>query len=140
MPHLPDCLKAMDTCVEFKSDLFKPFLPEDAQANPECYGAELAWWLSRELAKRGIYTTYPVGEDWGWFIEYFVNDNEYWLCCCNTEGSSNHWLVYLDCKAKSLFGRNKAPVSVAQPLLKALSALLSETSRIENIVWSKELA
>lgn len=36
----------MDTGVNFYSDLFKPFLPEDSQVNPVCYGAELAWWLA----------------------------------------------------------------------------------------------
>jgi hypothetical protein len=51
--------KNMDTCVEFKSDLFKPFLSEAAQVNPDYYGAELAWWLSRELAIKGVETTYP---------------------------------------------------------------------------------
>jgi hypothetical protein len=50
--------------VEFSSAKFLPYLPEDCQPNPGAYGFELALWLSQELAKRQIYTSYPVGEDW----------------------------------------------------------------------------
>lgn len=130
----------MDICVDFKSDLFKPFLSEEAQVNPECYGAELAWWLSRELAAKGVETSYPNYEDWGWFVEYIVDDNEYWLCCGNVEGENNRWRVYLDCKAKSLFGRNNAPVEMAAPLLEALSTVLSESPEIQDIQWHPENA
>ena len=130
----------MNTCVEFTSELFEPFLSESSQVNPECYGAELAWWLSSELAKRGIETSYPNYEDWGWFIEFFADDNEYWLCCGNVGGSNRHWRICLDRKAKSMFGRNKAPVEVAVPLLKTLANLLSETTGITNIEWSAENA
>lgn len=130
----------MDTSVDFTSDLFKPFLSEEAQVNPQRFGAELAWWLSQELAKRGVETSYPNYEDWGWFIEYIVDDNEYWLCCSNVECENNRWRIYLDRKAKSLFGRNKAPVEIAAPLLEALSAVLSESAEIQDIQWSPENA
>lgn len=127
----------MDTCVDFKSDLFEPFLSEEAQVNPLCYGAELAWWLSYELAKRGVETSYPNCEDWGWFLEYTVGDNEYWLCCGNADGEKNRWRVYLDRKAGSWFGRNKAPVEMAASLLEALSSVLSESAEIDEIAWSR---
>lgn len=65
----------MDTCVDFESRLFAPFLSEEGQVNPQVYGAELAWWLSRELAQEGVETSYPNSEDWGWFIEYIVDDH-----------------------------------------------------------------
>lgn len=130
----------MDTCVDFESQIFRPFLSEEGQVNPFVYGAELAWWLSRELASEGVETTYPNNEDWGWFIEYFVDDNEYWLCCGNIDDSKNKWRVYLDCKAKSMFGRNKAPVKNAMPLLAALKKILDRCEDISNIVWSKEVA
>lgn len=130
----------MDTCVDFRSDIFKPFLSEEAQVNPQCYGAELAWWLSRELAKRGIETSYPNYEDWGWFVEYIVDDYEYWLCCGNIKGEINHWRVYLNRKTKSLFGRKKAPVEMAAPLLEALSEVLSESPEIQDVQWRSENA
>lgn len=132
--------KYMDTCVSFKSHLFEPFLSEEGQVNPHVYGAELAWWLSRELASEGIETTYPNSEDWGWFIEFLIDDNEYWLCCGNVDDSKSNWRVYLDCKPKSMFNRNKAPVEKAMPLLLALKTVLSRNVEISNIVWSSEIA
>lgn len=126
----------MYTCVAFTSELFKPFLPESAQVNPHCYGAELAWWLCQQLAQKGVVTSYPNNEDWGWFIEYGVEDNEYWLCCGNVPSASNRWQIYLICKPKGLFGRNKAPVELAAELLSALADLLTTTSGISELNWS----
>jgi hypothetical protein len=55
----------MKISVDFESNMFSPFLPGDAQVNPGVYGAELAYWLSRQLAQRGMPTSYPQYEDWG---------------------------------------------------------------------------
>ena len=60
--------------VEFETDKFLPFLPEECQSNPGVYGFELAAWLAENLAKRGITTSYPLGEDWGWLIEFINNE------------------------------------------------------------------
>lgn len=67
--------------IEFSTDKFPPYLPEEAQQNPGAYGFELADWLSRELAKLGLVTSYPVGEDWGWFIEYADGQTEVMIGC-----------------------------------------------------------
>ncbi len=129
----------MKTSVEFDSDLFKPFLPDDSQVNPKVYGAELAFWLSRQLAAKGIVTSYPNYEDWGWFIEYITDDeDEYWLCCGNREGANNKWLCYLNAKAKSFFGRNKAKPENAKPLLNALKFILDECPGITGVSWSED--
>ena len=69
--------------IEFSSDLFLPYLPEGSQQNPGAYGFELAHWLSTHLAKRGIVTGYPLGEDWGWFIEYIDGDIEVTIGCAS---------------------------------------------------------
>lgn len=130
----------MDTCVYFESNIFEPFLSEEAQVNPSVYGAELAWWLSRELASEGIETAYPNNEDWGWFIEYIVDDDEYWLCCGNVDDSKRKWRIYLECKAKGMFGRNKAPIEKAMPLLTELKKVLGRSKDVSNIVWSDKIA
>ncbi|NVZ10552.1 hypothetical protein HW932_14905 [Allochromatium humboldtianum] len=67
--------------LEFTTDRFLPFLPEDCQANPGVYGFELALWLSQALARAGLFTSYPVGEDWGWFIEYIEGEAEVMIGC-----------------------------------------------------------
>lgn len=67
--------------VEFESARFLPYLPEDCQGNPGAYGFELAQWLSAELMKRGIATSYPLGEDWGWLIEFLEGELELTIGC-----------------------------------------------------------
>ena len=59
-------MSALRDIAEFRSTKFAPVLPDDSQVNPQVYGAELAFWLCTELAKRGIVTSYPNFEDWGW--------------------------------------------------------------------------
>lgn len=56
--------------IEFTSSKFLPALPEECQCNPGVYGFELAFWLAKMLAGQGVVTSYPLGEDWGWMIEY----------------------------------------------------------------------
>ncbi len=67
--------------IEFSTDKFTPYLPEDAQQNPGAYGFELADWLARSLAQQDLITSYPVGEDWGWFIEYLQDEIEIMIGC-----------------------------------------------------------
>jgi hypothetical protein len=67
--------------IEFSSDKFQPYLPEEAQQNPGAYGFELADWISRQLAQRGLVASYPMGEDWGWFIEYADGEIEIMIGC-----------------------------------------------------------
>jgi hypothetical protein len=126
----------METNVEFDSDLFRPFLHEDAQMNPCVYGAELAFWLSQQLAQRGVMTSYPLGEDWGWFIEYITGDgNEYWLCCQNREDAPDKWWCRLQPLGRGIFGRNKAPVEGARVLMDALRDVLAAEPEIKNVRW-----
>ncbi|TGD71101.1 hypothetical protein E4634_19855 [Mangrovimicrobium sediminis] len=130
----------MNTCVEFTSDIFRPVLSEDAQVSPQVYGAELAWWLCQELAKIGIETTYPNIEDWGWFIEYVVEDNEYWRCCGNDPDGVDRRRIYLSPRAKGIFGRNKAPTEAASALLEGVASVLEENQSISGITWSADYA
>ncbi len=128
----------MDTVVEFQSLRFRPFLPDDCQVNPGRFGAELAFWLSQKLAERGVATSYPSSEDWGWFVE-FTDDQgaEHWLCCANIDGSDSRWKCFLDAKSRKLFGRGRASVEGAVPLIDALRAVLADDPEITDIVWSR---
>ena len=129
----------MNTNVTFKSDLFKPFLPDESQVNPNCYGAELAYWLSQKLAEHGIVTSYPNCEDWGWFIEYLTQDeDEFWLCCGNMHNTENEWHIFLEAKGRGLFGRKKPEIIKAQRLLSTLEIVLTECDQIFEISWDIE--
>jgi hypothetical protein len=124
--------------VTFTSERFRPVLPEDAQVNPGRYGAELAFWLCTELARDGVTTSYPNFEDWGWFIEYIVDEDEYWLCCGNEDGMDDRWRCFLRPLGRGLLGRNRAPVERARPLLEALARVLEREPSVRDVVWSDD--
>ncbi len=126
----------METSVDFKSSLFKPFLPDESQVNPYIYGAELSYWLCRKLAEKNVITSYPTPEDWGWFIEYRVDNNKYWLCCSNSDESGKEWRCFIQPQSKNFLGTKKAPITLAKSLLIALREILEETKGISEIKWS----
>lgn len=125
----------MDISVDFESDMFKPFLPEDSQVNPNVYGMELAFWLSKSLAMKNVITSYPEYEDWGWYLEYFSGGNEYMLCCSNLDKNGNQWRCHIRGQPTSFLNRNRAPIEMAKPLLDALKSVLEETEGISKIEW-----
>src|SRR5450830_1540935 len=91
--------------VQFESKDLAPVLPEERQVNPNVYGAELAYWLCMELAKRGVVTSYPNEEDWGWFIEFLPgNGAEFAIHCSNVDGRRDRWLLSLRRHARKMFG------------------------------------
>ena len=88
--------------IEFSSTEFLPYLPEECQANPGVYGFELAQWLSAKLAGQGIVTSYPLGEDWGWFIEHIQDEVEFMIGCSSVAsegegytGKAITWRVFV---------------------------------------------
>ena len=122
--------------AEFRSSRFSPILPEDSQVNPGVYGAELAYWLCTELAKRGIVTGYPIAEDWGWFIEYSgEGDAQFAVHCGNVTGSADHWLLSLRPFRRGLFWRNAPPLSSALPLIEGIEASLQAEESITDLIW-----
>lgn len=89
--------------IEFSSPKFLPRLPEECQGNPGAYGFELAWWLAQALVARGVVTSYPVGEDWGWLIEHTnSNETEFTIGCSSMasegegyEGTAIDWSIFI---------------------------------------------
>lgn len=116
------------TILVFQSGLFRPYLPDDAQVNPNVLGFELAHWLSRELAARGLPTSYPNSEDWGWFLEREEAGVEFMLCCSGgeEEGGVFEWRVYV-MHPKKLFGKRPDP-AVAEGLLQRVRSVLEDAS------------
>lgn len=118
--------------IEFESAKFAPFLPESCQANPGAYGFELATWLSQALMKRGVVTSYPIGEDWGWFIEYIEGDTELMIGCSSTasegdgaSGAPIAWMIAVSGRKrlrKQKGDRSAATESIVQHIVAALAA------------------
>jgi hypothetical protein len=89
--------------IEFSSSKFLPLLPEDCQGNPGVYGFELAWWLAQALSSKGIVTSYPLGEDWGWLFEYTSPDEAEFTIGCSSmaeegdgySGKAITWSIFI---------------------------------------------
>src|SRR5262245_38508264 len=123
-------MNVLQEIVEFRSARFAPVLPEECQVNPHVYGAELAFWLCTELARLGIPTSYPLAEDWGWYVEYSAKAGSVFAVHCgNIGGARDHWLLSLRRYGRKWFGRDKPPYSDATPLISAVhQALEGEVS------------
>jgi hypothetical protein len=105
--------------IEFTSDKFRPYLPEDAQVNPGVYGFELATWLSQALMRSGLATSYPISEDWGWFIEYISEADEELMIACASQSEAGEgegkkpldWHIFIRQRKKP----NKKKVTPSAP-------------------------
>ena len=128
--------------IEFSSDKFLPYLPEEAQANPGVYGFELAQWLSVALAKRDIFTTYPLGEDWGWLVEPLDDEVEVLIGCSSVcgegegyEGTAIDWSIFVDLRRsmkQKLLGKSlQAPIGRIQDAI--LAVLSAEGIQIREV-------
>jgi hypothetical protein len=90
--------------IEFSSAKFLPTLPAACQSNPGIYGFELALWLAQVLARRGIATSYPAPEDWGWLIEYSLPAGSSLMIGCSSmcgprqgyDGAPVAWSVFVE--------------------------------------------
>jgi hypothetical protein len=115
-------------------------LPEDSQANPGVYGFELALWLSQELARRGVVTSYPLGEDWGWLIEQNDGVHETVIGCASTaeagEGYLNRairWRIFVRAAGiRSLFQRRAAQINTS-----AIEAVIESVLRDAGISFTR---
>jgi hypothetical protein len=125
--------------ITFSTDKFRPFLPEFHQVNTGLYGYELADWLTRRLAAKGIHTSYPNWEDWGWYLEY-ISDAEqevrmkissYWR---GLEAGPMDWQVLVEQRGKP----NKtsdAPHPVEAIRKAVLSLLAEENIQAKEVEW-----
>lgn len=132
-------MSSLRDIAQFRSEHFRPVLPEDCQVNPQVYGAELAYWLCTELAQRGIATSYPSAEDWGWFIEFFPETgSEFAVHCSNLEGKRDEWLLSLRRHARKIFGRDKPPFEEAARLVEGIRELLTNCTSVSDLQWFYE--
>ena len=84
--------------LEFTTDKFRPFLPEVCQVSDDLYGFELAAWLAEALAGEGLATSYPHGEEFGWFLEYPAETGQEITIGCashgRTQGYPTQWRIF----------------------------------------------
>lgn len=110
--------------LRFSTSLFRPFLPDARQVNPNVLGYELAHWLARELAQREIFTSYPQSEDWGWFLEYELGGQPALICCSGSaEDDAHEWTVFI-MKPKRLFKKSSTTHAEESAILTEIAELL----------------
>ena len=120
--------------AEFTSDALSPFLPDGNQVNPGVYGAELAFWLSRALAAAGCNTSYPIAEDWGWFLEYETGSGSMFAVhCVNVDASRTRWSLSLRRFGRKMFGRDKPPYEDASSLADRILQVLDDDDSISDL-------
>lgn len=112
--------------LEFTTDRFRPFLPEPCQVSEDLYGFELATWLAQALAEQNVLTSYPHGEEFGWFIEYPAESGqEITIGCAShgpTQGYPTQWRVFARQRRKALKRGDDASPLLHDAILSALAA------------------
>ena len=129
-------MESLREIVEFRSSRFQPVLPDEWQVNPQCYGAELGFWLCGALAKHGVVTSYPYATDLDWVLEYVSETGrEFALHCANIEEENDRWLLSLSGQERRLFRRIPPRETDATPLTEALRKILALEESISEIKW-----
>lgn len=120
--------------LEFTTDKFRPFLPEICQVSEDLYGFELAAWLAEQLADEGIATSYPHGEEFGWFLEYPAETGqEITIGCAShgaTQGYPTQWRVFARQRRKALKPGADAGQVLHDAILSALAAAGIEARKL----------
>ena len=120
--------------MNFTSEKFAPYLPDECQVNPNVLGYELAAWISVELMKSGVATSYPAAEDWGWMLDYENDGRQFMICCSGVKNDDEvfEWRVEIE-NPKSFFSRNQNNEKYIQELVIKISECLTNAGiKIEN--------
>jgi len=85
--------------------------------NPCCFGEDLAAWLQNKLADRGVLSSEPGQEDWGWYLRAKRGDDSYLLAVSgNSDKGTNQdygeWRIIV-VKKRSIWDRIKGKGKIA---------------------------
>src|SRR5689334_203578 len=65
--------------VIFSSNRFNLSEPREYFINECCFGDDAAGWLVERLQLRGLTTTTPAQEDWGWYFDVYLGESRYFV-------------------------------------------------------------
>jgi hypothetical protein len=112
--------------IDITTDRFRPILPEICQVSEDLYGFELAVWLAQALAEQDVVTSYPHGEEFGWFLEYPTESGQEITIGCASHGPTlgfpTQWRVFARQRKKPLKGGLDAGPLLQDAILSALAA------------------
>lgn len=117
----------MQLCsIAFTSDRFPPILPEPCQVNADLYGFELAVFLAQGLAQQGVVSSYPMPDEWGWFLEFISeHEQELMVGCASvgaTQGYPTEWRVFVRQRRKPRKGGEDLSPVLIEAILSVLAA------------------
>lgn len=129
-----------DFNILFETDRFNVSVVKEHFINPCCFGEDLAEWLRQELAKKGVATSTPGQEDWGWYLFVEQRFSRYLVGVSgfHREGAlaanDGEWRIMVETRRtiwEWLRGRNK--ITSSDPILVLIERLLHEQSDVRNI-------
>ena len=65
--------------ILFKTDRFNLSEVQPHFINPCCFGEDLARWLQAELGRKGVVSSEPGQEDWGWYLDAKLGETTYFV-------------------------------------------------------------
>lgn len=123
--------------VTFAADGFNTSEPKDYYINSNCYGDDVGKWLLEEFQKQKILYEKdgPDQEDFGWYVNFSVNNKKFTCLIIYSEGEGL-WKLVLE-KNAGLFGtilgqRNKKVSSTAVDII---DKILKANPDIREIEW-----
>jgi hypothetical protein len=124
--------------ASFNCERFSPHLSEESQIKKYHYGAELAFWMSRELSECNLITSYPLAGDNSWYIECHNNKNqkhEFSLHCKNTNQLKVSWLLTLQRIQRRAIDFTENKPAEQKPILDAIHQWLFRDPQLHNVQW-----
>jgi hypothetical protein len=126
--------------ILFDTDRFNLSEAKGHFINPCCFGDDLAAWLRGKLLAKGVSTTEPGQEDWGWYVESQLGDSSYFIGFGGAVEQSavtpnfGEWRIMIE-KHRSLWEklgrRNKT--SHSDPIFAVIREILEGENDFKNI-------
>jgi len=131
----------MRTHVEFRSEKFPTYPPEEEKVNPGLWGKRLAEYLYRELKEEGIETEEIYPEDWGWVVPIHHEPFSLWVGCGHYQAYPDGYLVFIEPSKptirKGLFKKIDTTGDIEKVAV-ALDRILKSDPEISSIRWWAE--
>ncbi|MDO6524622.1 hypothetical protein Q4519_02890 [Motilimonas sp. 1_MG-2023] len=128
----------MLTHVEFRSDDFPPYIGEEDNINPGCYGQRLCEFLVDKLNQHGETTGEVFPEDWGWVIPIENITFDLWIGVGHYEEYDNGFLCFIEPHTEVLkrwFKSNIPTKKRISELQCCLDSILKEREGIIGVKW-----
>ena len=130
----------MPTMLEFTSSAFPADSDEGEVINPDRYGRRLALFIAEQLPAKGYRTIEPDAEDWGWRVEVANAEFPLWIGCGNVEETPDTFLCFVEpSRPLRKWFRKIETRHAVEPLAAALHAVLAESGKVSNLVWTDEV-